>query len=970
MKNNDLEYSVSGIIRDYESGAPLKNLRVRAYDKDFFRNQWLGDDSTDENGRYEIRFRREDFTGAIIKLERHPDLFLHVFDQEGELIHSTQKSVRVDSDRQTSIDINLKYNGHRRAAESITQLLGVPINITEVAKLSAEEVLGAYRLMRNPALQLRNADRIRKAFPGLYRRSQAPLECGNPVREMFRFLMKERNAEALFDGAEADPYNGATVKQFFTANIVVKYTTDATLPDGTANPNKLPAASATLPTSDSNYTMPNGTLIGVVRSNLADLDPSNTEVAPTYIQKIGLLAEYSLSHYINPPFSFLDPRGGLARLEFRILNLGQGFAGYAVPDFHMELNTSNDDLQNLGTVPHELFHLVQYRYNDGPTLAGGVRQVTLEGGARLLEESINESRNRYVESAAEGDLSTAPVPRKGIFSFPDETLIDVGGSSSLLRYAAGLLWKYIAEHHSNLTGASDEPAIGVDSYRKIIERMTTANDGFSITAIRNGRSQLPWYGSFDQFGYFDAAATELSTHETTWGNFLLANYYHKLWTPATTGFDQRFDYLEDDDPAGQFGAQLNTLSPAIKPGNAVTIGQGAAITKNVTGHKPYAAVYYELTPDAASAPRMLRVNFSTSNGMTDPLIQIVRIGAGNALVDIHRSDRTNYSKTINMAGLSKVLVIVASKEHGGDFSIHFDEIVAASDVMVTRWNTRVGTEYEADPKGWSWTWISPDIMVDTNNDTMDDTSVFFGQNNKLKVRLRNRGNADASNVRIDFWYQRATTGLSSAGWIPVQDFGGTTQQLTGLTLAAGAEQWFEVNWCPADDGTHATHWCVKVLVTCATDPNLDNKMAFRNFNNLTTAGPDFDFTAVVRYPYWTERDLIFIVPRDREWNIRLQNREAFDKVTTRARDCEVAAAHRFTFGVPYDLTFAQLRLEKAALTKWDGRNTKLPHDSGFYYPVDERTLPPGVKPNEIITVAHVRGGHVIGGISYRVSKQR
>jgi hypothetical protein len=163
-------------------------------------------------------------------------------------------------------------------------------------------------------------------------------------------------AEGDFDDADTDPYSGATVRQFFTANIVVKYTTDATLPGGGTNPNALPAASATLPAADSNYAMPNGTLIGTVRVNLADLHPSNTEVAPTYIQKVGLLSEYSLSHFINTPFSYLDPRGSLPRLEFRILGLPSGVAGYAVPgsDLHMELNTSNPDSQNLGTVPHEI----------------------------------------------------------------------------------------------------------------------------------------------------------------------------------------------------------------------------------------------------------------------------------------------------------------------------------------------------------------------------------------------------------------------------------------------------------------------------------------------------------------------------------------------------------------------------------------------------------------------------------------
>jgi hypothetical protein len=308
--------------------------------------------------------------------------------------------------------------------------------------------------------------------------------------------------------------------------------------------------------------MPNGTVIGMIRSNLVDLNPANTEVAPIYIQKVGLLAEYALSHYINPPFSYLDPRGGLSRLEFRILGLPTGVAGYAVPsDFHMELNTSNSDAQNLGTVPHELFHLVQFRYNASGMVTNGIRECALEGGARLLEESINETPNRYVESAAEGDLSSSGVPRKGIFNFPEETLLDVAGSS-LLRYAAGILWKYMAEQHSTHTGGVDEPAIGVDAYRRILERMTPTADGFTIAAIRNGRSQLPWYGTFDQFGYYDVAATELSSHETTWGNFLGANYLHRFQMPSSPGFDRRFDYREDEDPPGSV-AQLDTFGPAV-----------------------------------------------------------------------------------------------------------------------------------------------------------------------------------------------------------------------------------------------------------------------------------------------------------------------------------------------------------------------------------------------------------------------
>lgn len=967
MNDPKLSYSVSGTIRNYETGAPLEKVKVRAYDKDFFRDQLLGDGVTDENGRYHITFSREDFTGPLIKLERHPDIFLLVFDVRDKLLYTSENSIIVDAARHTTIDIGLKYPARPGVDRISTHLFGIPINPTEVARLSAEEVLSAYKLMRNPELKLEKADRIKRAFPGIFLEpTEAPPECGNGMLEMFRYLMKERDAEGLFDEADADPYSGATVRQFFTANIVVKYTTDATLPGGAVNPNRLPAASAPLPTADSNYTMPNGALIGVVRANLADLDSANTEVAPTYIQKVGLLAEYALSHYINPPFSYLDPRGGMSRLEFRILGLPSGVAGYAVPgDFHMELNTSNSDSQNLGTAPHELFHLVQFRYNSGAGPANGIRGIVMEGGARLLEESINETPNRYVESATDGDLSASSVPRKGIFNFPEETLLDVGGSQSLLRYAAGLLWKYIAEHHSTVTGAGDEPAIGVDTYRNIIERMTTAADDFTIAAVRNGRALMPWYGAFDQFSYYDAGVTELNSHETTWGNFLLANYFHRLWTSATAGFDARFDYMEDDDPPGNV-AKLNTFSPAITAGNTITIPQGAAVTKNVTGHKPYAAVYYDITPSASSAPRMLRVNFSASGGMSDPIVQIIRIGAGNVLVDIHRSDKATYSKTIGMSGLTRVLVIVGSKENGGNFTLHFDEMAQASDVMVTRWNSRVGTEYEVDPKGWSWTWISPDIMVDTNDDLMDDTNVLFGQNNKLKVRLRNRGNADANNIRIDFWYQKATPFLTSAGWIPVQNLAGVTQQLTGLTLAQGPEQWFTVDWCPVDDGTHHDHWCVKVQVTCTTDPNSDNKMAFRNFANVIVASPDTDFRALIRYVYWTEKDKLLVVPRGSSWSMKLQNPEVFSQGIVKGAESACCSRH-IALGVPYDMRSANLKLVRSELREWDGKATIEPNASNAYYTVDERTLPPGVKPNEIITLAHTRHGRTFGGISYRIS---
>ena len=80
--------------------------------------------------------------------------------------------------------------------------------------------------------------------------------------------------------------------------------------------------------------------------------------------------------------------------------------------------------------------------------------------------------------------------------------------------------------------------------------------GYDPTA-RTGtaRTNMPWYGRFDQFRYYDISTTELDSHETSWGNYLIANYMHGTANPVA---DARFEYNEDEDsvtwPGGGFQA--------------------------------------------------------------------------------------------------------------------------------------------------------------------------------------------------------------------------------------------------------------------------------------------------------------------------------------------------------------------------------------------------------------------------------
>lgn len=946
--SKNLNYSVAGVVRNYADSEPLPGLRIRAYDKDFFRDQFLGEAKTDANGQYDIRFSREEFTG-LLRLERHPDIFVQVFNDHDELIYTTENSVVVDAGKHTTLDITLRI--HPAKKKRITHINGMAVDMKYVPKLQPEDLVNAYKLVRRPDLKVKNIELIKKAFPDLFHHHHAGDDCGEARTLAIRLLLKERNAEQLLVDAD-DFEGGVTIKTFFTTNILVKYTVDA------ASASRLTGGFATVPVADSAFALPDGTPLGTIRFQLANLHADNTEVAPSYVQKIGLIAEYALTQFISPAYNFRDPRNGAVRLEYRVLLQSAGTFGQTSPGWtHVEVGINNTDAQCFGTIPHEMFHQVQYRYNTNNYAAGGIRGIIIEGGARFIEDCIWDTPNRYAQSAA--GIINAP----GIFPSPQTSLTDPGGGTAI-RYAGGLVWKYIAEHHSPNTLAANEPEVGVETFRIILEKTASDQAGFTIQGLRDARGAMPWYGTFDKFGYYDAGLTELNWHETTWGNYLIANYVHGLMMPGDPDYDQRFNYLEDEDTGAPL--MLNAQKANVTAANQISLSQGSAVPRNVAGHAAFASVYYEIIPNSGSLPRMLQVSFSVTSGMADPIVQIIRFGPGDTLVDIHRSDKTNYSKTINMSGLAKVVVIVGSRDSGGNFTINFNEVASAQDVMVTRWNSRVGTEYEFDPKGWAWNWMSPDIIVDNDNNLLDDTAVYFDQNNKLKVRLRNRGNANANNMQIEFWYQKATPYLSSAAWSPVQNQLNVTQVLTGQSLAAGAEGWFTVDWCPDNDGSGHPHWCVKVLVTAPGDPNIDNKMAFRNFNNLQ-ADPDHDMLSLIRTLEFRTADMLHIIPRTKAFNLEIVNPDSMRPLNKAAKVCDCDS--QIVLKAPDELNFVQLRLKKTNLTTWDKKNTVAPNDAQMFYPTDPRSLPPGVESDELITIAHLVDNKVVGGVTYRVGKQ-
>ena len=85
-------FRIIGTIEEEETGRPLGGLIVRAFDRDLVFDDKVGYTTTDADGRFEIRFTREDFQDVG---ESQPDLYLRVYDRSGvREIHQTTDAIR------------------------------------------------------------------------------------------------------------------------------------------------------------------------------------------------------------------------------------------------------------------------------------------------------------------------------------------------------------------------------------------------------------------------------------------------------------------------------------------------------------------------------------------------------------------------------------------------------------------------------------------------------------------------------------------------------------------------------------------------------------------------------------------------------------------------------------------------------------------------------------------------------------
>ena len=443
---------------------------------------------------------------------------------------------------------------------------------------------------------------------------------------------------------------------------------------------------------------------------------------PTYIKRVCFWLEFALATYTSPPFNMRNP-AGTGPIPVVINTAPFGKADAATGTIFLNNALSSDLL--CAVAVHELFHMVQFQYGG----SGPWKQSVFEGGAVFAEDAVADRMNRYLSEAGSNFNGT------GVMTNPNLPLVTAS-------YKASLFWRYVAEQRS---WDRTEPFVGVETYRRILEECSAG--GYRTEDVRKALRSLPWNEAFSEFSYLDSNRRDLMSSETTLANYALAC---RLRDAGISVPDRRFDFVEDEEdifidsvvPGAPQQTTLDSVALAGTP--TITPTKTVLLVGNVAA---LASRYYDVMIDPAVTN--IQVNFTAASSLQSQIVQIALIDTNGAVRDIHRSDRSPYSKRVTnlrdgtklsrlaivVSGLAVQGVLTPGGETLGDFGLSVGPAPPAPDVMVTRWNTAVRNEYEVDSSFWAWTWVSPDIYIDNDLDGSADILVF-NTDNKLHIRLQ------------------------------------------------------------------------------------------------------------------------------------------------------------------------------------------------------------------------------------------
>lgn len=111
-----MEFKITGIVREKESKRLIPDLLVRAFDKDLFFTDLLGNAITALNGTFSIGYEGKDFQELF---ERRPDIYLDIYGSAtasdpgragDKPIYTTKRSVRFNAGRHEFFVIEIPHD--------------------------------------------------------------------------------------------------------------------------------------------------------------------------------------------------------------------------------------------------------------------------------------------------------------------------------------------------------------------------------------------------------------------------------------------------------------------------------------------------------------------------------------------------------------------------------------------------------------------------------------------------------------------------------------------------------------------------------------------------------------------------------------------------------------------------------------------------------------------------------------------
>jgi hypothetical protein len=675
-------------------------------------------------------------------------------------------------------------------------------------------------------------------------------------------------------------------------------------------------------------------------NGLAVVGATGANGIPDVVERVAIWLHRALDLYAGERYGLLPPLGPI---EVRLSSVDDyAFSG----DGFIDLPGLASDDKLAVHVAHELTHHMQRRYEargrDGSWFA-----FIREGGAMFAEDVVLDPCNRYIGALTPGVyaglVTLAAEPHRSLFEF---------------HHPSGQFHKYVSEQRSTATAVQDEPAVGVETQRRLLE--AADRHGYERIALEKAIESMPWYQAFDRFSRLaNGDGSDLLSAETLVGNFRVAAAF-----VDGAGFppgEARFRFKEADQAFLENPAAAPFMPAAAQAHlGAITHG-GGGLTAGDPNLAPDAARYYRIDVDPGVDTFALGVAGGSG------VVQAVLVQDDGTVRDVHRSDAGSWARRFTSPRgprrIARVLLIVTSRASPRAFVVQAEEAEAASDLMITRWNTRAGRHCEIDPARWQWTWTSPDVWIDNGTSADPDPRIVPGADNRLFVRLHNHGLRDASGVTIRAHWQRATGDPQPSGaWWPVMGAGGTLA-FAAPVVPAGSTVTFEIPWrVPLAEPGSIPHCLLRVRVTAPDDPNADGKSCLTALGCVDVVDGRATLD-LMRYPRGAD-DAVETFAVERGAGRLFVPLELIAGISA-LRPTPVAAGGTGPRidSIPVDILPQPIERVVAPATHAGGRARP---DAALDNPPDPETLPPPAANQPLVTIMQTSNGRVIGGYTFIV----